>query len=362
MQEISKVLVDNIEYRIKDSVARDEKLPTPKTASVGKYIKVAAVDENGKVSEVVAVDAPSGGGGGSGEDGFSPIANVVSTENGAIITITDKEGTTSAYVANGKDGYTPVKGVDYSDGYTPVKGVDYFDGKDGYTPVKGKDYFDGTSATHEWDGTVLKITSASGTTSADLKGEPGHTPIKGIDYFDGESVRHTWYGTTLNIISASGSSSADLKGEPGEPGYTPVKGKDYFDGEPGYTPVKGRDYSDGEDGGYYVPHIYQNDDKVYFEFLPSSNNMPTVDPKEVDLPQGAGGAEVYIQPEEPSNMKVGSLWYDTDEDEPEAIYVTREEVAEMIAQALANFAKQYIRSVNGLTPDENGNVNIVVTI
>lgn len=32
---------------------------------------------------------------------------------------------------------------------------------------------DGTSVTHEWEGTVLKITSASGTTSSDLKGEKG---------------------------------------------------------------------------------------------------------------------------------------------------------------------------------------------
>lgn len=32
---------------------------------------------------------------------------------------------------------------------------------------------DGVSVTHEWEGTVLKVTSASGTSSADLKGERG---------------------------------------------------------------------------------------------------------------------------------------------------------------------------------------------
>ena len=32
---------------------------------------------------------------------------------------------------------------------------------------------DGVSATHEWNGTVLTVTSASGTSSADLKGEKG---------------------------------------------------------------------------------------------------------------------------------------------------------------------------------------------
>lgn len=32
---------------------------------------------------------------------------------------------------------------------------------------------DGISATHSWNGTTLTITSASGTSSADLKGEKG---------------------------------------------------------------------------------------------------------------------------------------------------------------------------------------------
>ncbi len=36
---------------------------------------------------------------------------------------------------------------------------------------------DGVSVTHNWNGTVLEVTSASGTTSADLKGEPGVTPV-----------------------------------------------------------------------------------------------------------------------------------------------------------------------------------------
>lgn len=43
-------------------------------------------------------------------------------------------------------------------------------GKDGSS---GKDGADGISATHSWNGTTLTITSASGTSSADLKGEKG---------------------------------------------------------------------------------------------------------------------------------------------------------------------------------------------
>lgn len=50
----------------------------------------------------------------------------------------------------------------------------------------GKAGEDGASATHSWNGTVLTITSASGTSSADLKGAdgaPGLTPVKGTDYY-----------------------------------------------------------------------------------------------------------------------------------------------------------------------------------
>jgi hypothetical protein len=48
-----------------------------------------------------------------GKDGFTPIAKVTETDSGAVITITDAEGTTEATVKNGKDGHTPVKGEDY---------------------------------------------------------------------------------------------------------------------------------------------------------------------------------------------------------------------------------------------------------
>lgn len=39
--------------------------------------------------------------------------------------------------------------------------------------AKDSGQFNGTSATHSWDGTVLTVTSASGTSSADLKGDKG---------------------------------------------------------------------------------------------------------------------------------------------------------------------------------------------
>ena len=77
----------------------------------------------------------------SGQDGKTPVKGVdyfdgtsvtirsvseSSAENGSnIVTFSDGKTLT---VKNGK---TPVKGIDYVDGKTPVKGVDYVDGKDG---------------------------------------------------------------------------------------------------------------------------------------------------------------------------------------------------------------------------------------
>lgn len=48
-------------------------------------------------------DGVNGTDGKEGADGFSPIATVTETDTGAIITITDKDGTTSATIQNGKD-------------------------------------------------------------------------------------------------------------------------------------------------------------------------------------------------------------------------------------------------------------------
>lgn len=65
--------------------------------------------------------------------------------------------------------------------------------------------------------------------SGELKGERGD---------DGVSATHSWNGTTLIVTSASGTSSANLKGDKGDKGDT---------GEAGYTPVRGIDYWTDDD-------------------------------------------------------------------------------------------------------------------
>jgi hypothetical protein len=77
-------------------------------------------DENGRVVEIASLP------GRKGDDGFSPVAAVEEVEGGAVITITDKNGTTTATVTNGKNGEKGAAGKDGKDGHTPVLGVDYW--------------------------------------------------------------------------------------------------------------------------------------------------------------------------------------------------------------------------------------------
>lgn len=157
---------------------------------------------------------------------FGAQPKATDVDMGALTVLHDGQNGATFYPAVSEDGIISWTNNRELDNPPPVN-IKGPKGDPGATPTKGKDYFDGApgvSATHEWNGTVLTITSASGVSSADLKGDkgdPGKTPVKGVDYFDGE---------------------------PGKPGYTPVKGVDYFDGKDGYTPVKGKDYFDGEPG------------------------------------------------------------------------------------------------------------------
>lgn len=89
--------------------------------------------------------------------------------------------------------------------------------------------------------------------------------------------------------------------------------------DPGSPGTPGRPGEDGEDGGYYTPAVTQpSSDIVEFAFSPSKADMPAVDPVQVKLPvgQGSGG-----------NVDLTGV----------------------------------VKSVNGQTPDANGNVEIAVS-
>ena len=72
-----------------------------------------------------------GADGAPGQDGFSPSASVAQTGTGATITITDKTGTTTAEIKNGKDGAPGKDGTNGKDGAP---------GADGAPGTPGADY------------------------------------------------------------------------------------------------------------------------------------------------------------------------------------------------------------------------------
>ena len=134
------------------------------------------------LKEAVENGGGSTGGGGTGKDGFSPIASVVETEAGAVIEITDANGTTTAMVKHGKDG---------ADGHTPVKGVDYFTEADkeelvAEIEVAVNDTVAGVAITEGADGSVTMVnTLESGATetiivSADAEGNPNGLSYNGV--------------------------------------------------------------------------------------------------------------------------------------------------------------------------------------
>ncbi|MEE3499389.1 MAG: hypothetical protein VZS12_09760, partial [Ruminococcus bromii] len=69
----------------------------------------------------------TGSTGATGQDGFSPSASVTQTSGGATVSITDKDGTTTANITNGtdgQDGYSPTATVSQSGDVTTISITD----------------------------------------------------------------------------------------------------------------------------------------------------------------------------------------------------------------------------------------------
>lgn len=163
--ENGNVAVDTVDEQAVQKIVEDT------VRDIDPVLSVNGVepDENGNVNIE----------GGTGEDGFSPVAKVTQTGTGAVISITDKSGTTTATLANGKDG---------------VNGKDGADGKDGTNGADGvgiKSVAQTTTSNADDGNNVITVTLTNGTKSTfkvqnGSKGSKGDKGETGADGKDGE--------------------------------------------------------------------------------------------------------------------------------------------------------------------------------
>ena len=136
-----------------------------------------------------------------GSDGVSPTFGVSVIGNGHRITLTDANRTTTFDVMNGERGEPGEPGLP---------------GEPGEQGEQGIPGDNGVSCTHEWNGTTLIVNSASGTSSANLKGEKGDKgdSIKGDKGDPGDKGEYglgVYYSTEVKTVEPSVGSTADLR-------------------------------------------------------------------------------------------------------------------------------------------------------
>ena len=158
------------------------------------------------------------------EDGVLSWTNDRELENPAPVNVKGPQGEKGEKGAQGPQGIQGTQGVQGPQGLQGEKGDP---GKDGANGKDGKDGADGTPCTHQWSGTTLYVTSASGTSSSNLRGPQGEKGERGADGSQGPQGPKGDPGTD------------GAKGDKGDKGDTGANGKD---GADGYTPIKGTDY------------------------------------------------------------------------------------------------------------------------
>ena len=175
------LLAKPVRYRtfIKKSVEYDESGRPPE-----HY--VSWIDTLEKLAEKIE----KGSAGGSGASGGTIAATAEQKDNGALITITDANGTSTVFISNGADG---------AKGDPGAKGDKGDPGTDGVSPSAKVEQTE--------TGAVITIKDASGTTTATLtNGAKGETGAQGPQGLKGET----------GAQGAKGETGA--KGEKGDPG------------------------------------------------------------------------------------------------------------------------------------------------
>ena len=293
--------IKQIDTNIGKSV-EDYLTENPVTVDLSDYYTKAEVDA--KIPEI-------------GADGKS--AYEIAVENGFV-------GTETEWLAS-------LKGAPGKDGAPGRDGADGAPGRD------GTDGRDGVSATHEWNGTTLTITSASGTTSANLKGDPGRDGIDGAPGKDGAPGEPGAQGApgkdgkdgvtpqlsigTVTTLAAGSNATVSMTGTTEAPilNFGIPKGADGAGG--------GGTGEAGEDGGYYIPSVSETGDLSWSASKTGMPEVTTVNIKGKDGTDGKSG--VYIGTEQPTDPDM-NVWIN-----PQGTldtYLTESEVQALINASL----------------------------
>lgn len=223
----------------------------------------------------------------------------------ASANIKGPKGDTGPQGPAGADGEKGEPGAKGDKGDTGAQGVQ---GEPGAKGDKGESGSNGTSVTHSWNGSVLTLTSASGTSSVDLKGDKGDTGAQGPQGDKGDTGATGPQGEQgpqgpKGDTGATGPAGKDGQpgkdgsaGAPGADGISPTvsvskSGKvttisvtdkngtktatinDGADGNDGKTPVRGVDYYTAADQEAIVQQVITALGTPVFGRVDAENNI-----------------------------------------------------------------------------------------
>ena len=174
-----------------------------------------------------------------GIDGVSPIATVTQTADGAIISITDRDGTTTATITNGQDGRDGADGQDGRDGRDGIDGaaatISVGSTTTGAAGSQATVTNSGTSSAAVLNFTIPRgETGATGATGAPGRdGRDGQDGQNGQDGADGFSptatVTKSGDTATITITDRNGTTTASVSdgvngtnGTNGQDGFSPI--------------------------------------------------------------------------------------------------------------------------------------------
>lgn len=190
--------IGNNTEKLNELVQKINSLPVAGSGNGGAVSPTVNITETSNGHNVIITDIngshsffiPNGENGQNGDPGFSPTVTVTDISGGYRLTITDVNGKKTIDIPIGGSGSGGQNGVGItaieqtvtstvSGGVNEVT-VSMSNGENAVFEVRnGERGFNGTSCTHTWNGSVLSISSASGTSSANLIGPEGKQGIQG---------------------------------------------------------------------------------------------------------------------------------------------------------------------------------------